>query len=89
MATEEWVELDEDIWDYDYSDSFIWLPISGGNVVGRWIASGESFRYVANSLDYYRFVANKQIFYYVANSLDHYRFVANKQTFRYVADKET
>jgi len=66
MATEEWVCLDEDIWDDQLNDDFIWLPadVSGG--IGRWVASGECFQYTAIK-EPFEYVANKEYFQYNAD----------------------
>ncbi len=58
MATQEWVVSDNSIWDYDYSDDFIWIPSSAGSGQGMWVAFKDKFTFIANR-ESFQFVANK------------------------------
>jgi len=59
MATPEWVSTDNEIWDFDFSDDFIWIPSFDMYGLGRWVAKSEYFQYVANKVPF-QFVAKKE-----------------------------
>lgn len=69
MATEEWVSTDNEIWNWDSADDFIWIPADILTGEGRWVAKSQVFNYIAN-INTYRFVANDD---------EPFRFVANKE----------
>ena len=88
MPTQEWVVSDEEIWNYDYTDDFIWIPEDVADGKGRWIAKGIPFYFDAVK-EIFSYVADDgQRFRYVADGGQRFRYVADEQIFRYVANKE-
>ena len=86
MTTPVWVILDEEIWDYDYVDDFIWIPSSFIDGEGQFVAKPVVWRLVAD-LETFRYVGKESQWRFISET-NQWRFVAFKELYRYIADKE-
>ena len=69
MATQEWIATDEEIWDWDGTDNFIWLPDVLVDGVGMFVAVGQLFQYSAD-IEPAQYVADIEVFQYAADRRD-------------------
>lgn len=77
MATEEWISSDEELWNWDSGDDFIWLPTDIAGGAGRFVAKSVTYSYVGN-----------EVTWIYDSNIQAWRYVAPKETFIYKANKE-
>jgi len=65
MTTQEWISSDEEMWEYDFTDDFIWLPETVLDGVGRWVARKDMYGFTALT-NAYRFVAVEDVNRFIA-----------------------
>jgi hypothetical protein len=65
MATPEWISNDNEIWQYDFTDDFIWLPDTFIDGLAIFVARDEMFQY-DSEIETFQYVAEDETFQYSA-----------------------